>query len=131
MRVGDWMSPDPLTVTPDSTVEEARELLHRYGIRHLPVVDGDAVVGFLSDRDVRGGRGGEVAEAMNTPVHVIDIDGSIEAAARLMLSRHISALPVLEEGRLVGIVTTTDCLLAYLSRTPEGIPARAGDPPEG
>jgi acetoin utilization protein AcuB len=130
MRVGDWMSPDPLTVTPSTPVREARGLLHRYGIRHLPVVD--RVVGVVSDRDVRGDRrvDAEVAETMSSPPHVIHVDDPIEAAARAMLSRHISALPVLEDDRLVGIITTTDCLLAYLSRTPDGAPARAGDPPE-
>jgi acetoin utilization protein AcuB len=124
------MSPDPLTVAPTSSVRDVKDLLHRYGIRHLPVLDGDDVVGVVSDRDVRDDPAGEVAAVMSAPVHVIDVDEGIEAAARLMLSRHISGLPVLDDGRLAGIITTTDCLLAYLSRTPEGAPARAGDRPD-
>lgn len=134
MRVRDWMSPDPKSVTPTTTVEEARRLLHYYGIRHLPVVDRDRVVGMVSDRDVRvdptawrrtdfEGRSGAaeqrpVRAVMSAPPHVIDVEESVEAAARLMLSRRISALPVVDDDQaLQGIITTTDCLLASL--TPE------------
>ena len=127
MRVRDWMSPDPVTVAPSTPVDEARRLLDTYGVRHLPVVDRGRTVGMISDRDVRlphGARAAarptetepaEVAEVMSTPVHVVEADEDIEAAARLMLSRRISALPVLAEGELVGLVTTTDCLLASLT----------------
>jgi acetoin utilization protein AcuB len=132
MRVSEWMSPDPVAVGPQDTVRHARQLLHRYGVRHLPVVDRGRVVGVLSDRDVRideaalrqlsserldeslgGAR--QVLEVMSAPPHLIRSDESMEAAARLMVSRRISALPVVDaEGELVGIVTTTDCLLASM-----------------
>lgn len=132
MRVKDWMSPDPVTVTPDTPVREARRLLGYYGVRHLPVVSGGHVVGMISDRDVCFGKqltdqaGGAaedeastalVESAMSTPVHDIGPGEPIEAAARLMLSRRISALAVVDadvDRRLVGLVTTTDCLLASL-----------------
>jgi acetoin utilization protein AcuB len=136
MRVRDWMSPDPVAVAPTDTVREARMLLHRYGIRHLPVVERDRVVGVVSDRDVRiddvllgqiaktrdvdGVLGGvrTVASVMSSPAHTIRDDASMEAAARAMLSRRISALPVVDvDGALVGVVTTTDCLLASLQAT--------------
>lgn len=138
MRVREWMSPDPVTVEATMTVREARRLLAYYGIRHLPVVRDGAVVGMLSDRDLR--LDDDVVEAlahgvpaaelgldrpvevvMSSPVHTIGDGEPIEAAARLMLSRRISAVPVLDgEGALVGLVTTTDCLLASLH------PAHAG-----
>lgn len=134
MRVRDWMSPDPKSVTSTTTVDEARGLLHYYGIRHLPVVDRDRVVGMVSDRDVRvdptawrramfegrddSAEGRPVRTVMSAPPYVIGIDESVEAAARLMLSRRISALPVVDEDHVLkGIITTTDCLLASL--TPE------------
>lgn len=137
MRVRDWMSPDPMTVEPSAEVAEARRLMGTYGVRHLPVTEHGRVVGMLSDRDVRAPliqptaassedrrEGQVVASLMSTPVHVVQIDDEIEAAARLMLSRRISAVPVLDEGKLVGLITTTDCLLASLAPPEEGEPER-------
>jgi acetoin utilization protein AcuB len=135
MRVREWMSPDPVTVEPSTSVREARRLLRYYGVRHLPVVERDGVVGMLSDRDVRidegvldiiaaatadadpaTGASREVRLVMSSPVHVIGPEESVEAAARAMLSWRISALPVVNGGnRLLGLITTTDCLLASLS----------------
>ncbi|HUH08614.1 MAG TPA: CBS domain-containing protein [Egibacteraceae bacterium] len=140
MRVRDWMSPDPITVTPFTDVAEARRLLHRYGIRHLPVVDHGRVAGIISDRDVQitdaaldemvrrtsapgravpgeaVGEGVSVGTVMSSPAHMISDGESVEAASRLMLSRRISALPVIgDDGDLLGIITTTDCLLASLT----------------
>jgi acetoin utilization protein AcuB len=134
MRVRDWMSPDPVAVEPTTSVREARHLLRYYGVRHLPVVQRERVVGIISDRDVRiddasltllaeashldevTGLGRPVELVMTAPPHTIGPDEPIEAAARTMLSRRISALPVVDEDqRLVGMITTTDCLLASLS----------------
>ena len=139
MLVRDWMSPDPVTVRGDTTVQETRRLLDYYGIRHLLVVDAGRLVGVVSDRDVRitdsalrkALRNATVSKLvddrrptetiMSSPAHIIDIDEPVEAAARLMLSRRISALPVVESGnRLCGIITSTDCLLASLSQ-PVGV----------
>jgi acetoin utilization protein AcuB len=140
MRAKDWMAFDPVTVTRETTVREARTLMRSRGVRHLPVVGEGHVVGMLSDRDVRitdrhleaiseagdvaGVAGAErtVAEVMSAPAHVIDEDATVEDAARLMLSRRISSVPVVTaDGRLTGLLTTTDCLLAFLSpgRDPE------------
>ncbi|HWH32284.1 MAG TPA: CBS domain-containing protein [Egibacteraceae bacterium] len=133
MRVREWMSPDPVTVTPSTTVREARRLLRHYGIRHLPVLGRDgSLAGIVSDRDLRLdddtiealahgvpaaelGLDREVEAVMSSPVHTIGADEPIDAAARLMLSRRVSALPVLDDaGALAGLLTTTDCLLASL-----------------
>jgi CBS domain-containing protein len=51
-RVADWMTPDPQSVGPDTTVEEAAEIMLKNGFRHLPVVDGRAVCGVVSLRDL-------------------------------------------------------------------------------
>lgn len=129
MRVRDWMSPDPTTLTTSASVREARELMAYYGVRHLPVVQGDHLAGIVSDRDVRidddvlrravetasTQLDGGVGQVMSSPAHVIDPDESVEAAARSMLSWRVSALPVVADGNVVGIITTTDCLLAALS----------------
>lgn len=117
MRVREWMSPDPVTTTQEVTAAEAGHLMARYGIRHLPVIRSGRVVGVISDRDVRGAFPGDtVGRAMSSPAYVVRDDESVEAAARLMLSRRISALPVVNAAEeLVGMITTTDCLLASLS----------------
>ena len=135
MLVRNWMSPDPVTVEPATDVGEARRLMRYYGVRHLPVVDEQGhVVGMVSDRDVRiddaevrrlasMGRVGEatgdgqiVEAVMSSPVHTVGADEPVEAAARQMLSRRVSALPVVDaDRRMQGVITTTDCLLASLS----------------
>lgn len=138
MSVNEWMAIDPVTVGPDVEVREARRLLSQHGIRHLPVVDGDRVIGIISDRDVKiddrslhrlealerigeaVGEGKPVEAVMTTSVHAIGPEESVGDAARLMLSRRVSALPVVdEEGVLQGIITTTDCLLAALTENPD------------
>ena len=145
MRVKDWISTAPVTVTPEISVAEARHLMRLRGVRHLPVVEGDRVAGMLSDRDVRitddqletlagaenehvehvAGTTRTAQQAMSSPAHVISPEASIHDASRVLLSRRISALPVVDDdGALVGLLTTTDCLLAFLSPH-----AEAEDPP--
>lgn len=116
MRVREWMTSDPVTVTPDTPLDEVRRRLDQGGFRHLPVVSDGWLTGIVSDRDVRSGADGTAEAVMSTSVQRIDADETVEAAARQMLSRRISALPVVSGESLVGIITTTDCLLALLSR---------------
>lgn len=133
MSVREWMSPDPVHVSPDTTVAEARETLAREGFRHLPVVSEGRLVGIVSDRDVAINddalraalRRNDVATlldddrpveaVMSAGPHVIGPDAPISDASRLLVSRRISAVPVVDDdGVLVGIVTSVDCLLATL-----------------
>lgn len=133
MKVRDWMSSDPVTVSVDDTVREARRLLDTEAVRHLPVVDDGRLAGIVSDRDValrepavRAALAQHdiaslldderpVEAVMSADVLTVDLDASIAEAARTLVSRRINALPVVDdEGRLVGILTSTDCLLATL-----------------
>ncbi|CAN5916544.1 hypothetical protein BH23ACT10_BH23ACT10_08560 [soil metagenome] len=133
MNVRGWMSPDPVTVGPDTTVAQARELLEEHRFRHLPVVSGRRLIGIVSDRDVgirhrtlrAAIRRREVEElldddrtveaVMTAQPHVVEADASISDAARQLVSRRISALPVIDSDReLVGIITSVDCLLATM-----------------
>lgn len=119
MRVSEWMTIGPTTVTPSTTVAGAAQMMTARGVRHLIVTQHDRVVGILSNRDVLPPQPGTpdhrlVSEAMSAPVHTIGADDALEDAVRLLLSRHISALPVVDaEGVLLAIITTTDCLLAF------------------
>jgi CBS domain-containing protein len=127
-KVRDWMSRDVVVVGPRTSLLNARRLLERHGVRHLPVVDGDQVVGMVSDRDLQvrdrvlaltlstlqsdlvSGRYRMVASVMSAPVLLALADEPVSRAAQLMAERRVGALPVLDHGRLVGILTTTDCL---------------------
>jgi acetoin utilization protein AcuB len=137
MSVKAWMATDPVTIRPDTEVRAARALMRDNGVRHLPVVEDGRLVGIVSDRDLRIDdrslrrlatleRMGEVlgeglpAEAVMTEsVHTVGPDASVGDAARTMLSRRVSAVPVVDDdGTLLGIITTTDCLLAALDDDP-------------
>lgn len=131
------MTPDPVVVWPSTSVLYARRLMERHGIRHLPVVADAGVVGMVSARDIVmtdrqlaaslaelqsdlvTGRYRRVESVMSTPVVTAAPDMPLDAAARLLATRRIGALPVVDNSWLVGILTTTDCLLA-LSRLGAG-----------
>jgi acetoin utilization protein AcuB len=127
MLVQDSMQPHVTVVYPGTPLSVVMRFLKSRGLRHLPVVESGAVVGIISDRDVKGALlsaatafgarelGKQVEELragqiMTQPVVSIGPMFPVEEAARLMLDRRISALPVLEQGHLVGIITETDIL---------------------
>jgi 3-hydroxybutyryl-CoA dehydratase len=132
LLVGDWMRPNPLTISPNATLADARALFTRHGIRHLPVVEGTSLKGIVTERDIRQaslpgppGRPESETEALlglirveavmtRQPVTVAPWT-TIGEAARLLLARRIGALPVLEDERLVGIITETDLLEALVA----------------
>lgn len=115
--VRDHMSPEPLTIQHDASGEEARALMRRQGLRHLPVLDDEVLVGILSDRDVRLflGRGQLeltlVREMMSPDPRTVEPGDQLSVAAQRMYEHRISALPVLEDGRLAGLLTLMDLLI--------------------
>lgn len=117
MRVREWMTVGVTTVQPRTTARGAAQLMATTGVRHLVVIHGGRVVGMLSNRDVLPSMAEpdhrSVQDVMSSGPHTISADEPVDAAVRLLLSRHISALPVVDDdGALQGIITTTDCLLA-------------------
>ncbi|MEE8601402.1 CBS domain-containing protein [Euzebya tangerina] len=143
------MNSDPITISPEATVAEARAVMRAQGIRHLPVVSAGHLIGIISDRDVSiddatlnrvrslerlgevTGESRPVEAVMSTSVHTVPVSATMAEAARMMLSRRVSALPLVEDdGRLIGIVTTTDCLLVSLTATDDlvgGLAQGAGE----
>ena len=126
--VGRWMSQDLVTCEPDTVLCDALERMTNHRIRHLPVVDSDALVGILSTRDAtraaiqpspREGfvalESTKVADVM-TKGHLLQVSPgtSVREAAELICREKISALPVLSGTQLVGIVTSEDLLWAFL-----------------
>ena len=113
------MTRHPETVGPSDVLSKAKEMMDVGGFRRLPVVHEGRVVGIVTERDVRehGGylESTKVDAVMKAPVVTVDSKTSVEEAARLMLANKIGGIPVVDAGKLVGIVTTSDLLRAFLS----------------
>ena len=133
MIAKDVMTPDPLTLTAQATIEDAAALMHERNIRHLPVVDEQgALTGMVSDRDVGhldlgrmiGDEGVDgVRRHLDTPVgrlmtpQVLTVgpDDDVDELVEIMLESRIGAVPVVQapSGRVVGIVSYVDLLRAF------------------
>jgi acetoin utilization protein AcuB len=105
-------------VTPEDLLIQARLKMQKGGFRRLPVMSDGQLVGIITDRDIREHVGlldrTEVNAAMSqNPITVIP-GTTVEAAAQVLLKRKIGGLPVLEKNRLVGMITTSDILQAFL-----------------
>jgi acetoin utilization protein AcuB len=131
LRVRDLMTRTPLAVTPETSVYEARALMQQRKIRHLPVLEYGRLVGIVSDRLVRTVLPSPatslsvwevnylldrltVGEVMIRFVITVTPETLASEAAGRMLGQQVGALPVVENGRLVGILTRTDILRAFL-----------------
>lgn len=117
MRVFELMTKRVETISTSATVGEAAEHMRRKRIRHVVVMDGSKVVGVVSDRDVSTPAllREPVTEVMGEPAIAVGPGDTIRAAANRMRRNRVSSLPVVERGRLVGILTVTD-LLELLGR---------------
>lgn len=114
MRLQDVMRREVKTISPRESAAAAFEQMRRAKIRHLVVMDGRKVVGVLSDRDVVGlgslRHVETVEDVMTAPAVCGSPDLTIRKAANLMRGRTMGCLPVLDDGKIVGIVTVTDLL---------------------
>jgi acetoin utilization protein AcuB len=131
MLVRDIMQTHPVSATLETRLPHLLRLLQRRGFRHVPVVDSGKLVGIISDRDLKQsmisaasmaeGRERDrlldeltAGQIMARAVVTIGPTIGIDEAARLMATRKISALPVTEGDRLIGIVTETDVLQVFV-----------------
>lgn len=129
MTVRDIMSPRPITVDPTTPMLDARQRMADARIRHLIVVEDARVTGIVTDRDIRLNLPSPatslsvwevnyllsrltVGEVMSRSVMVIDSQRPIAEAARIMVDHKIGALPVVDGGRLTGIITESDFVRA-------------------
>ncbi len=140
MQVTTIMTTDPVSVTPDTSLDEALLAMDEFDLRHLPVLDDGKLVGLISDRDLleatgwlpsrahasRGpGQAEEmpklVREVMSDSVHRIGHEDSIAAAAVEFIHHGIGCLPVTKNARLVGMLTEMDVVSACADGQLKGI----------
>ncbi len=133
MIVRDFMTPDPVTAAPETSIHDALASMEHHGVRHLPVVLSGKMVGVVSDRDLVGqagtsfytGGGGKIPketrieEVMKKDVITANPMDPVVAVAVELSAQGIGCLPVLEDGKLVGIVSETD-LLRLVSELKDG-----------
>jgi acetoin utilization protein AcuB len=118
MFVRQRMTANPITINPHDTLATAREKMTTGKFRRLPVVQDGALVGILTDRDILRFVGSEqrtrVVGAMTETPLTIPPTMPVEDAVHLMRKHQVSGLPVVEQGKVVGILTTSDIMQAFL-----------------
>lgn len=118
MLVRHRMTANPATISPQDTLATAKEKMTNGKFRRLPVIQDGTLVGILTDRDILRFIGSEertrVDGAMTETPLTISPTTPIEEAVRLMRLHQVSGLPVMESGKVVGIITTSDILQAFV-----------------
>ncbi|HEY9162277.1 MAG TPA: CBS domain-containing protein [Desulfomonilia bacterium] len=120
MRVNDWMIKNVVTIGSDSSVLQALSLMKKKSVRHLPVVDAGKFVGLITSTDAKQAiltgmletlRVGDIM--MKNPVTVTR-ETTLEEASRIIYEQKVSSLPVVEKGKILGILTIIDILKAFI-----------------
>ncbi|MGZ6987990.1 MAG: CBS and ACT domain-containing protein [Thermoanaerobaculia bacterium] len=127
MLVRDIMRSPAVAISADTMLQDAYRTMQERGIRHLPVVEGEKLVGVITDRDLRLATsaltpspfppGSRVSEVMTREPLTADASDPVEDAARTMRERKIGCRPILDDGRVIGIVTGLDLLDALIRMT--------------
>ena len=135
--VRDWMTPNPIVVDEDMTLPDVHAMMKEYNVRRLPVVDKHGhLVGIVAQSDVREAQPSDattlsiyelnyllaklkVNKIMTAPVVSISLDNTIADAAKMMLEHKIGGLPVIEDGKVVGIITESDIFRLVVKRYSE------------
>ena len=122
MFVSHWMTRKVYTVTPDESVSDAVNLMKEKKIKHIPVIKDGKLKGIISDRDIKAFTPSKattldiyelhyifaktkIKDVMNTKVATTTPEKPVEEAAALMYDQNVGCLPVLENGKLVGIIS--------------------------
>ena len=131
MYVKSRMTKDPYTITANASITDAVALMREKNLKRVPVVDGDKVVGILTQSDIQKVSPTKatslsifeinyllskliVKDAMTKNIITIESDSLLEEAAVIMRQNRIGTLPVVENGKLVGIITESDIFDAFI-----------------
>ncbi|MCB1145229.1 MAG: CBS domain-containing protein [Leptospiraceae bacterium] len=132
-KVKDYMTANVVTVSETSILSEAVDILNKGTFRHLPVLDNSGhVIGIISDRDLRNLQTAmafieEAVDGLKSEITLSDVmtggvisvpsEMSLKEAASLLIEKKFGALPVVDAGKLTGILSYTDVLRAYVDLT--------------
>jgi acetoin utilization protein AcuB len=125
------MTPNPITVTPDTSFPEAFRAMRENRIRHLPVVEKEKLIGVVAQTDLLHASPSpatslsvfeinyllanlHVREVMAAPPVTVSEDAPIEEAARVMVEKKIGCLPVMRDGELAGLITESDVFEVFV-----------------
>ena len=131
MKVRDVYTQGAVVVSPRTSIAEARRTMEQHKIRRLPVVDGDRLVGIVTQMDLLRALPSiattlsiweinylldkvRVEEIMTRDVLTVEPDTDLAAAAKLMIERKIGGLPVVDGGKVVGVITESDIFRALV-----------------
>jgi len=120
MKVKNCMTREVVTIGKEALIQEAGALMKQHAIRHLPVVENEQLIGFITERDLRQyffpsqEKDIRISEVMVLNPITVNINASIEKAARLIHDYKIGGLPVLDKKKLVGVITAIDLLSAFI-----------------
>lgn len=141
MLVKDRMTPDPVTITTDTSLKEALDLVRSKPFRHLPVLDeNDKLVGIVTEKSLVYASPTptttlsvfevdyilartKVGQIIQGPVITVEPDLPVEEAARVMIDQRIGCLPVVEDDELVGIISDTDIFRVFVEGLGGGHPS--------
>jgi acetoin utilization protein AcuB len=120
MKVKNWINNKIITIHRSALLQEAVGMMKRHNIRHLPVMEEDELVGFVTESDLRQFSFPSMVE--DIPVHqvmvtnpvTIDVNTGIDVAAKIIHDKKIGGLPVLDDGKLAGVITASDVLSAFI-----------------
>ncbi len=132
--VRDWMSQPPICIADSTTLPEARRLMHRRRVRRLPVLDSDGrLVGIVTEGDINRISDSQahdmrqynlyhrvvdlpVRDFMTRTVITVGPDDPVIAVAQLLLHHRIGGVPVIDEGRVIGVITESDLFRRMVER---------------
>ncbi|MEK6256358.1 MAG: CBS domain-containing protein [Chloroflexota bacterium] len=130
-EVKDWMSSDPVVIPSGVAILEAHQLMKTKNIRRIPVIDNGELVGIVSLGDIQEAEPSDaislsiyelnyliakltVADLMTSDVITVSLDTKLHDVAQIMLEKKIGGLPVMSDGKVVGIITESDVFRAVM-----------------
>ena len=135
--IGSVMTPFPYVVQVNESVLAARALMVQHEVRHLPVKDGNTLLGVLTDRDLKRALDPSlglppdeelfVRDVFVPDAYVVDMGEPLDGVLDHLSSQHIGSVLVTKNGRLVGIFTLTDAARLFCRHLRSLFPSRSGD----
>ena len=135
--IGSVMTPFPCVVQVDASVLAARALMIEHEVRHLPVKDGSALIGVLTDRDLKRALDPSlglppkeelfVRDIFVPDAYIVDVGEPLDCVLDHLSSQHIGSALVTKSGRLVGIFTLTDAARLFRRHLRSLFPCHSGD----